>query len=106
MKWLLVFAMTTACYDVPRPACGFRCGPAQECPESYTCASDGRCHLNGSDPSLVCGTVDAAVQDGDDALDAPPDAPPDGSIDAPGDAFVIDSPVPDAFVPDAAIDAP
>jgi hypothetical protein len=100
MKWLLVLAMTAACYDEPRPVCGFRCGPAQECPESYTCAADGRCHLNGSDPNLVCGTIDAAVPDAFDApeLDAPPDAP--------GDAFVPDAFVFDAFVPDAAIDAP
>ena len=102
MKWLLVLAMTAACYDEPRPACGFRCGPAQECPESYTCANDGRCHLNGTDPNLVCGSVDASVPDVIDDFDAPDDAPDD----APGDAFVIDAPVPDAFAPDAAIDAP
>ena len=99
MKWLLVLLMTTACYDEPRPACGFRCGPAEECPTGYACAIDGRCHLNGSDPNLVCGAVDAAVPDAIDAreLDGPPDTP----LDAPPDAFV-----PDAFVPDAAIDAP
>jgi hypothetical protein len=60
-----------ACYDVPMPQCGFRCGPDQACPEGYTCKpSDGRCHLNGSPVSLVCGTVDASI-------DAPTDAPPD-----------------------------
>jgi hypothetical protein len=60
-----------SCYDIPKPECGFRCGPSGACPEDYTCAPDGRCHLNGSPASLVCGTptdgplvdapVDAAV---------------------------------------------
>lgn len=63
-----------ACYDVPRPQCGFRCGPDQACPEDYTCnPSDGRCHLDGSPASLVCG--------------APPgDAGVDGAADAALDA--------------------
>ena len=97
MKWLLVLLVTTACYDEPRPACGFRCGPAAECPGGYTCAVDGRCHLNGSDPGLVCGAVDAAVPDAIDARDA---GDVDDALDAPGDAFV-----PDAFAPDAMTDA-
>jgi hypothetical protein len=63
------------CYDVPQPQCGFRCGPNGACPEGYTCkSSDGRCHLNGSPVSLVCGTVDAGVDGprdaGTDATDA------------------------------------
>jgi hypothetical protein len=99
----------SACYDVPQPACGFRCGPAGECPTDYTCNSaDDRCHLNGS-PAMVCGVPDGGVDAPD--IDAPPDAaidaaidaeldaPPDAAIDAPPDA-AIDAP------PDAAIDAP
>ncbi|HWO18436.1 MAG TPA: hypothetical protein VNO30_06655 [Kofleriaceae bacterium] len=62
------------CYDVPKPQCGFRCGPDESCPEGYTCnRADGRCHRDGAPPSLVCGTVDAQVA---------PDAPKDGGIDA------------------------
>jgi hypothetical protein len=63
-------AIIAACYDLPEPDCGFRCGPDRECPDNYTCsADDDRCHLQGSDPGLVCGTIDAA----------PLDAPVDGS---------------------------
>jgi hypothetical protein len=72
----LVALAFPSCYDIPRPECGFRCGPSGACPEDYTCnESDGRCHLDGSSPQLVCGTVDAA----DAAIDGSPDAP----IDAP-----------------------
>jgi hypothetical protein len=61
------------CYDVPRPECGFRCGPDEACPEDYTCnPSDGRCHLDGAPPSLVCGPVDPPI---DAATDAATDAP-------------------------------
>jgi hypothetical protein len=100
-----------ACYDLPRPVCGFRCGALGECPEDYTCGDDSRCHLNGSAP-MVCGTpdapdLDAAVDviDGppDDAIDAPPDAEIDAAIDAAVDA-AIDAPADAAL--DAAIDAP
>ena len=72
---LLALALL-GCYDVPKPACGFRCGPSGACPEDYTCdPSDGRCHLNGAPPSLVCETggapADAAVDAaGDAAIDA------------------------------------
>ncbi len=85
------------CYDLPRPECGFRCGPNEACPEDYTCnRSDGRCHLNGSSPSLVCGTVDAAFLDGPpDPLDVPPDVPADAAVDAAVDA-AADAPVADA----------
>lgn len=66
------------CYDVPRPPCGFRCGPSEACPEDYTCdPSDGRCHLNGSSPQLVCATVDAGVGE---PADAAPDAPLDAMV--------------------------
>ena len=72
----LLAAALPACYDIPRPQCGFRCGPDRACPEDYTCnTSDGRCHLDGSPVSLVCGTVDAGV-----------DTPPDMVTDAPTDA--------------------
>lgn len=59
---IAIAAAVTGCYDVPKPDCGFRCGPAAECPEDYTCAADGRCHLDGSSPSLLCGSpVDAGI---------------------------------------------
>lgn len=84
---LVAFAMLAAlatlagCYDVPKPVCGFRCGPEGACPEDYTCdQSDGRCHLNSAPGTLVCGTVDASIPLSDgppEPLDAPPDAPPD-----------------------------
>lgn len=79
---LMLGAGIVACYDPPKPDCGFRCGPAAACPADYTCGNDDRCHLNGSSPTLQCGTADASV--------APPDAyspvafgfsPPDGAID-------------------------
>ncbi|MEJ7598252.1 MAG: hypothetical protein WKG01_10110 [Kofleriaceae bacterium] len=97
---LLVLTLTH-CYDEPRPACGFRCGPALECPDGYSCAEDGRCHRIGSDPNIVCGSIDAGVPDGlDGPQDAPRDAPEDAPDDAPGDATVIDAAV-DASVIDA-----
>ena len=90
-----IFAAWVACYDEPKPACGFRCGPAQECPDGYTCADDGRCHRTGSDPTLVCGSIDAAIPDspdGPEIFDALPDAPSDALTDAP----IADGPPPDA----------
>ena len=64
-----------ACYDVPQPQCGFRCGPDGACPEDYTCSpADGRCHLDGSPASLVCAASDAGVDD------AAPDATPDATV--------------------------
>ena len=87
-RWRLGLALTAlfslalpACYDVPKPSCGFRCGPSQACPEDYTCnAADGRCHLIGAPDSLVCGTTDGG-------LDAASDAPGDGASDAQLDAM-------------------
>jgi hypothetical protein len=71
----LAASLLVGCYDVPKPACGFACGPNGECPADYTCnAADGQCHLNGSSPSLVCGMIDAGA--GDDAIDAPDDLDP------------------------------
>ena len=92
-----IFALP-ACYDLPRPVCGFRCGALGECPEDYTCGDDSRCHLNGSAP-MVCGTPDAPDLDAAvDVIDGPPDTP-DDAIDAPPDAEI------DAAI-DAAVDAP
>jgi len=59
-RFLVAVALLVAgCYDVPKPACGFRCGPAAECPAGYTCGPDLRCRLEGSSPSLVCAMPDA-----------------------------------------------
>jgi hypothetical protein len=115
-----IAAIIVACYDEPKPECGFRCGPAGACPPDYTCGPDQRCRLNGSSPLLVCGTVDAGVDAAADAAadgqmpdtpnpdaprDAPPDAPIDAPIDAPPDAQVIDAP-PDAFASVIAVAGP
>ncbi|HEX4418936.1 MAG TPA: hypothetical protein VH165_13585 [Kofleriaceae bacterium] len=92
-------AVMIACYDIPRPDCGFLCGPDNACPDDYTCADDHRCHRNGAPAGLICPTPDAAA-------DGPPDAPPDATPDAPADAMP-DAPAdagPDAM-PDAAPDA-
>jgi hypothetical protein len=64
-----------ACYDVPQPNCGFRCGPGGACPERYVCSNaDGICHLDTAPATLRCGTIDASVPDA--PFDgAPPDAP-------------------------------
>lgn len=49
---LAVAIALAACYDVPRPECGFTCGPPAipggegTCPDGYVCATtvDNRCH--------------------------------------------------------------
>jgi hypothetical protein len=96
-----------ACYDPAEPACGFRCGPNNACPDDYACASDGVCHRSGTAPDLVCLTPDAPLADtpedvpGDgpnDAVDAS-DAPADVPIDVPPDAAI------DGGTIDAAVDA-
>jgi len=69
-------AAPSACYDVPRPDCGFQCGPADECPDGYSCARDQRCHRLGAPTALVCDTFDAAMP----ARDAMPDAPIDATV--------------------------
>jgi hypothetical protein len=90
----LGLALISACYDVPKPPCGFRCGPAGECPADYTCAAfEDRCHRVGADPALRC------ESGSDDTEDAAIDAPVDAAIDAPVDA-AIDAPI------DGAVDAP
>jgi hypothetical protein len=70
-------ALVVACYDVPRPDCGFQCGPSAECPDGYVCGSDQRCHRVGAPSTLVCDTVDAAVPI-DAMLDAARDATASG----------------------------
>ena len=77
-------ALGAGCYDVPRPACGFVCGPGGACPAAYTCnTADNRCRLDGTPPDLACPSVDAGV----DAPDLLPYVlqvfPADGTFDAP-----------------------
>lgn len=101
----VVSALWLACYDAPRPDCGFRCGPDAACPADYTCsARDGRCHRDGAPENLVCAPPDAAP--GDAAPDADPMPLPDAVPDATPDAVPDATPdaVPDAM-PDAAPDA-
>jgi hypothetical protein len=68
-------AIASACYTVPTPDCGFRCGPDDACPDGYTCAAERFCHRNGAPATLVCAPIDAALP-----IDAAVDAP---DIDAP-----------------------
>ena len=82
----LTGAVIVACYDLPKPDCGFVCGPDNACPSSYTCADDHYCHRVGAPEGPIC-----APPDGPRPVDAPPDAPPDAPIDAPPDA-PIDAP--------------
>ncbi|MCX5744325.1 MAG: hypothetical protein NT062_17685 [Proteobacteria bacterium] len=113
LGWLvLVAGVMTGCYNPPKPACGFFCGPGGACPASYTCnAIDQRCHANGSPSDLVCSTLDAPladvlpVVDGkvDGMIDGMIDAMPDASADAMPDARPLDA-MPDAM-PDAMVDA-
>ena len=89
----LAGAIVVACYEVPRPDCGFICGPESACPDDYTCADDHHCHRIGAPADLVCGGADAAVdaRPSDGMPDAPLDAMPDAMVDA---------------MPDATVDAP
>lgn len=79
----LAGAIVAACYAIPRPDCGFICGPGDTCPDGYTCADDHRCHRIGAPADLMCTTIDAPVP-----VDASPDAAPDALDDAPADAMV------------------
>lgn len=100
----LVGAIISACYDIPRPACGFVCGPDGACPDDYTCASDHYCHRNGESDGVVCRTPDAALP-----ADAAPDAQADVGSDAAADASEADAAAdaaPDATEADAALDGP
>ncbi|MBA3457223.1 MAG: Ig-like domain-containing protein [Deltaproteobacteria bacterium] len=50
------------CYNLPQPECGFACGPAGECPSSYSCNSSvNRCELSGTTPSCTPALVDAGI---------------------------------------------
>jgi hypothetical protein len=80
-------AIITSCYDIPRPACGFVCGPGGKCPDGYGCASDHYCHRDGTPESLVCRSPDAAL---------PADAAPDELADADGAAALDAGEGPDA----------
>jgi hypothetical protein len=100
----LAGALIAACYEIPRPACGFLCGPAGACPDGYSCAADMYCHRNDAPLDLVCTHPDAPLPadanpdtraSADATIDAAPDAGDDAAIDAGDDAAV-----------DAAIDAP
>jgi hypothetical protein len=102
----LVGAIVTSCYEIPRPSCGFLCGPDGACPDGYSCAADMYCHRNDSPPDLMCTHPDAplpadatSADTTADGADAAIDAAPDAAIDAAPDAAI------DA-APDAAIDAP
>jgi len=95
----LAGAIVAACYEVPRPDCGFVCGPDSACPDSYTCASDHRCHRIGAPSTLVCSTPDASLPHPDCCAN---DAAADGSLDASADA--MDDAAVDAM-DDAAVDA-
>lgn len=70
----LAGAIATSCYEVPRPACGFVCGPDGACPDGYRCAADHYCHRDDAPDDLVCARPDAALP-----ADAPP---PDAMVDA------------------------
>ncbi len=121
----LAGAIIVACYNVPRPDCGFVCGPESACPDGYTCADDHYCHRTGAAADLVCTRpdaalpIDAALDAADATGDAMLDAPADAMLDAPADAVIDampDAPIdamPDApadavidAMPDAPIDAP
>lgn len=66
--------IVAACYELPRPDCGFLCGSGELCPDGYTCAGDHFCHRIGAPDTLVCGTPDSGLPD-DASVDAAPDAP-------------------------------
>jgi|SRR5215510_3907255 len=89
-------AIISACYDIPRPTCGFICGPDGECPDGYRCASDHYCHRDGTSDSLVCRSPDAALP-----ADAAPDGMPEGMIDSGSDAGNDASPDASDAAPDA-----
>ena len=55
----------TACYDLPKPDCGFVCGPSAACPADYTCnMADNRCHLDATSVACAPG-FDAGTDAGD-----------------------------------------
>lgn len=112
----LAGAIIAACYEIPRPACGFQCGPAGACPDGYRCAADVYCHRNDTALDLVCTRPDAplpadATPDTGASADATIDAPIDAAVDAAegaADGAAIDAVLDatDDAGADAAIDAP
>ena len=40
---LAAVALTSGCYDTPKPTCAFLCGDDGACPDGYSCAGDGWC---------------------------------------------------------------
>jgi hypothetical protein len=71
-----------ACYDTPRPECGFTCGANGSCPDGYVCGGNDRCRLPSVEDADCPGRADAG-----------PDGPPvDGRIDAPADAPMASCP--------------
>ena len=46
---LLATLALAACYDIPRPECGFVCGANNACPDGYTCGL-GVCRLDTGTP--------------------------------------------------------
>jgi hypothetical protein len=57
---VVVLLLLLGCYDRPQPACGFRCGTGGACPASYTCATDGYCHADGT--GQTCPVVDGGLE--------------------------------------------
>ncbi|HYU14947.1 MAG TPA: hypothetical protein VEL05_02700 [Candidatus Acidoferrum sp.] len=59
---LLVLALTTGCYENPRPPCAFACGPADDCPAGYSCRADTWCKRDDIPDDFTCGPpiLDAA----------------------------------------------
>lgn len=106
----LAAAIIPACYEIPRPACGFLCGPGGACPDGYSCAADMYCHRNDTAPDLVCTSSDAALPVDATSADAPVDAidaaAPDAAIDAAAPDAAIDAAAADAAIDAAPIDAP
>jgi hypothetical protein len=88
--WALLLAplLFAGCFDLDEPVCAFRCGSSSpECPDHYTCQSDGFCHRNGT--TTACPFPDLSTQadqavpklDGSsmDQSVGPPDAGVDGA---------------------------
>jgi len=95
----LAGVIITACYEIPRPACGFLCGPGDACPDGYSCAGDMYCHRNDTPPDLMCTRPDAPLPA--DATGADADAGAD--TDATADDAAIDAG--EDAAPDATIGA-
>jgi len=86
----LVLGFLVGCYDLPKPECGFACGPARECPSDYTCnTAVNRCQLDGTTPTCAA-ALDAGMDAGDQtAPNVISQIPQDGTFDAGLDIIVI-----------------